>query len=203
MFFIGQKRASVAARFAQFMAIVALHVDGTSTEITLLSHFAHSAGAVTELIVVASGDFQLFAFRIFDEIDCLHRVERKWLLNIDVTAVVEAEFCKTVMALRRGRDMDYIRPRFGQHGFDIAKGAIDLKAFAELPGHQFFAVADGNDLAPGYALNLRCVRIGDLAATDYGNPKHVPISFYNSRSNAEKRQSRKHLASNRGGSLLS
>jgi len=96
--------------------------------------------------------------------------------------------------------VDDIGLRLGQHRFNIAEAALDLEAFAKLASHQLFAVTDGDDFAAFDALNLRRMRVGDFAATDDGDLKHVRLSFCNCRNSAGMLRRRRLFESSRGGS---
>ena len=54
----------------------------------------------------------------------------------------------------------------------LTEAARNVEPLLQLPGHQFFAVADSDDAAAGDVLNLLCVLIGNLAASNDSNLQH-------------------------------
>src|SRR5262249_8795261 len=87
-----------------------------------------------------------------------------------------------VMTLRGRRDVNDIGLRLIQQASQILVPALDRKSLEELLRHQRLPIASGDDLAPFHALNLRRVRVGDLAASDDGDFKHDSLSSGSSRS---------------------
>jgi hypothetical protein len=59
-----------------------------------------------------------------------------------------------------------VRTARSEHFVDIGKALRNAKTFAELPGHQRFQIAEGNNAATGYSPNRLDVLIRNFAATD-------------------------------------
>ena len=68
--------------------------------------------------------------------------------------------------------MHDVGSRVAQELGQVAEVRPDREPLAELPGHQRLAVADADDLASPDPLDLRRVRVRDLAAADDGDLKH-------------------------------
>ncbi len=167
---VTQQRTGVAA--PQFITVIAFHVDRVAPQIALSDQFAEPHGGMSELGIVAHGQFQTAFFGEADQIHGLGGVDRKRFLQINVTSMFQALAGQFKMTLRRSRDMHHIGPGLVQHFFDIAKTRLDRKTLKELAGHQWFAIADADHFATADMLKQVGMRVGNLAATDDGYFKH-------------------------------
>ena len=90
------------------------------------------------------------------------------------------------VALGRCRNMNDVGTGLSYQLRQISEMSPDVKAFGQLPGHQLFKIADPHDLAALDPLNLRCVRVRDFSAADYGDSKHDAPFPCSSRSSGKK-----------------
>ena len=74
----------------------------------------------------------------------------------------------------------------------------NFKPLGELLRHEFFLIACTDDFTIGNPSDLGCVRVGDLAAANNGDPKHEAPSACNSRSSAEALHSSARFAASQG-----
>src|SRR6266567_5453212 len=102
-------------------------------------------------------------------------MQREGFLDIDVASRLKECLCKIKVACWRCRDMHNIGAALGQQFCDVAVILLCRKTLVELPSHQRLAITYSNNLAALDSLNLRSVRISDLAAAYNSNPKHVPL----------------------------
>ena len=72
--------------------------------------------------------------------------------------------------------MDNIRPSILEEFLQLGEGRLDSEPLGQLPGHEFFSVADSHDARLRDSLNLRGMSVGDLAASHNGDFKHCPFS---------------------------
>ena len=79
------------------------------------------------------------------------------------------------MALRRCRDVNYVRTSLRQHLLDVAKAGLDRESVRQLARHQQLTIAAGDHFGAVDALNLMGVSFGNLAASDDGDLKHAGI----------------------------
>src|SRR5204863_6448356 len=103
----------------------------------------------------------------------LLRIERERLLNIYVTTLLKAESGKIEVTFRWRRDVNNVRSCLIHEFFQIGKALLDGKSVVELFGHERLTVTHPNDLTFFYPLDLRGVRISDLAASHDGDLKHT------------------------------
>ena len=64
-----------------------------------------------------------------------------------------------------------------QHFRRVGKTGRDAKAFAELAGHQHFAIAERHDLAAGDAPAGEHMLVGNFSAADDGDARHGYLKF--------------------------
>ncbi len=55
----------------------------------------------------------------------------------------------------------------------IGEALANAEAFAKLPSHERFLIANSHDLAIRDAMDRLHMLVGDLSATDYGDAKHL------------------------------
>src|SRR4029077_8830005 len=90
-----------------------------------------------------------------------------------MASMLKARLGNLKMAFRGSGHVDNVRFRFPEQGRQIAEGSFNCESLAELLGHQRFTIASSDNRAPRNPLELRGVRIRDLAATHYGDSKHL------------------------------
>jgi hypothetical protein len=54
-----------------------------------------------------------------------------------------------------------------------AKSLLDWESFSQLLRHQRLSIVNANDLTTLNPADLRSMRVSDLPAADYGDPKHL------------------------------
>src|ERR1700730_18988903 len=77
------------------------------------------------------------------------------------------------MTLRRSRDVNDVWLSSAQELVQIVKGVRQIKPFRQLARHQRFLIADADNSGIGNPLDLRDVRVGNLAATNYADFKQL------------------------------
>src|SRR5579859_35317 len=90
-----------------------------------------------------------------------------------MASMLEAGLGNLKMAFRGRGHVDDVRLCFPDQGCQIVEGSFNGESLAELPGHQRFGIASADKLASRNPQQLRGMRIRDLAATDYGDSKHL------------------------------
>ena len=69
--------------------------------------------------------------------------------------------------------MNDVRRSCRQHFSQIEEMFGNAEAFAKLPSHERFLIANSHDLAIRDAMDRLHMLVGDLSATDYGDAKHL------------------------------
>src|ERR1700758_5011674 len=136
---------------------------------------------MAELIIMTGG---YLAPRPLGDINQLLRflcIERERLLNVDVAPTLQAFARDFEMALRRSCYVNYVWARLGDQIVEVGIGCLDREAFAQLFCHEFFAIARSDHFTTRNTLNLSCMRIRDLPASDYRYFKHAVTSSDSSR----------------------
>jgi len=77
------------------------------------------------------------------------------------------------VALRWSRDVDHLGSCGLQHFAEVGETLGNTETFAQLFGHQQFAVTERHDFAIGHAVNGQDVLVGNFAATDDGNTQGI------------------------------
>ena len=137
-----------------------------------MDQLAHAPGAMAELVVMASRDFQAFLFGQPDKACRFLGVQGERLFHIHMTSVQQALRANFKMALRRRGYMHNLRPRLLQQLGQIAEMPPDLESFAQLLCHQFFPIAHTDDFTAPDPLDLGRMRIRDFSAADDCSLKH-------------------------------
>ena len=136
-----------------------------------------------ELIIVARGYLQAFFVCECNQPSSLVLVNGERLLNIDVTSAFQATSSNFEMTLRRRRNVDNVWPGFIQELVQVVKATLARKSLVKLSRHQWFLIADTNNLASRNPSNLGGMGIRDLSASDNGDPKHFVFGSYTLQNN--------------------
>ena len=168
---VGKDRSQVTG-VAEVVGPMTLQVQWTPTEKPLLDKPSHLEHLRRELVIVACGHQTPAALCQLDQRARLIERHREGLLDVDVASMLQAATGEGVVTLRRRGNVHDLRRRGRQQLLDLGKGTLDPKAFRQLLRHQQFAIADGDDAAPGDAVNGLNVLIGDLAAADDCDAEH-------------------------------
>src|ERR1051325_3754543 len=172
--FIGEQ--SLRVPFAHFVAIITLHIGRRAAEISALDECSHATGGMSELIVVAGSYLEAFPISQPQQFLRIRSMEREGLFNVNMATGVEALLPQGEMILRGSCEMDDVRPCRLKQFTKISKPVFHSESFGQLPGHQFFLIADRNNLTILDPANLRDMRIGNLAAPDDSHLKHFALS---------------------------
>jgi hypothetical protein len=98
-----------------------------------------------ELQVVPGSQLQIFGLRYSNQSQCLIAGYRERLLDIDMTASLKTLRGKSVMTLRRRRDMHDAGPRVGEQLSNVARTVWRTGALAQLLCHEQLLIAHTND----------------------------------------------------------
>src|ERR1043166_3415985 len=167
---------SLGIPFAHFVAIKTLHVDRRTAQVSPLHECSHATGSMSELVVVAGSYLEAFPISQPQQFLRLRGTQRKWLFNVNMTTRIQALLSQREMTLGRSGQMDDVGPCRLQQFTRIGKPVFHSKSFSQLPGHQFFLIADRNDLTILDPANLRGMGISNLAAPNDSYLKHVAPS---------------------------
>src|SRR2546425_8061222 len=181
MLLVAKKRSRITG-LPKVIAVITFHVERDAAQVAALDERSHASRHVAELIVMSCRQLKPLLIGECNKYLGLLCVECDWLLDIDVASALKAQSGKIEMTFRRRGDVDHVGPRVVQDVNQLRKVPLEPEPFAKLTGHQRLRVTDANDLAPFDPLDLRRVRIRDLAASHDGNFKHVapsPGSFGN------------------------
>src|SRR5215469_2908729 len=89
-----------------------------------------------------------------------------------MAAGFQAKLRDTKMALRRSAHMNDIRLH-REELLQVIEILLDWRSRVKLARHERLAIADPHNLAAFNPLNLRCVVIGNLAASNNGSLQHL------------------------------
>src|SRR5580698_10565824 len=156
------EQCSCISRITQVITVITFHVYRVPSQIALCNESPQPSGSVGELTVVSCGQLEPFFPGQVDELLGLVHIEGEGLVDIHVTAVLEAESGNIEMTLRWCRDVDNIRSSLGHKFSHIIKVLFDRESFVELPGHERLPVADPHDLTTTNPQNLRGVGVSDF-----------------------------------------
>ena len=124
---IAQHRPCVG-RIAEVVAIVALHVNWTVTQVSFRHQHAHAPGNVAELVVMSNRNLPSPAFSQLDELLCIACAHREGLLDVDVAPGFQAKACEVEMTLWRRGDVNDVGLGLLQHFRHVGKPMVDRKA---------------------------------------------------------------------------
>ena len=171
--FLVAQQGSGIVRSPHFITVITLHMHRGATEITRLDQTPHTQGGVAELMIVSRCELESFFGGEIDQSSGFFFIQSEWFLHINMASLFQTEPGNVEMALRRRRDVNYVRTRFLQHFVQIAKILLDWKPLRELARHQRLPIAHTYNLAVRDSPDLRGMRIGNLAAADDANFKHA------------------------------
>src|SRR6266568_3541733 len=121
---------------------------------------------------MASRHLQTASFSKFNQRLRFFSGDSKRLFQINVTSELKALLGELKMTLWRRCNVDHLRPSSSEHFLQIRKAFGNVKALAQLFGHQQFPVADRNYPAISNSTNGGNVLICHLSTSDYGYAKH-------------------------------
>ena len=175
MILVAKQRAGVTAR-GKLITVVAFHVHDPVSQVPASDQFAKATCHMTELIIVPSGNFQAtFIGEPYERLS-LVLINRERFFDIDMRARFETDSCQLEMTFRWRRDVNGVWMALFQHRAQVRIMRLDGVAIVELARHERLAIADADNLAAPNPLNLRRMRVRNLAAAYDGNLKHeVPF----------------------------
>jgi len=91
MLFVPQQSPSIV-RFAEFVAVVTLHVHGLPAEESALYQSTHPTRHMTKLVIVTGRDFKVLLPRQRNEFLCFALPNRERLLYVNVAPSQETGF---------------------------------------------------------------------------------------------------------------
>ncbi len=135
---------------------------------------------MTELVIMPSRNLESLLLRQSDEFLRIPRVQCERFLDVNMRSLQQTLLTDLKMTCRRSCNMNHIRPGLVKKPLHVSAVSFDTESFSQLSSHQFFPVANPNNFAPANPLDLRRVRVRNLAAPDNANFKHVflpPCNF--------------------------
>src|SRR5258708_24607687 len=187
MLLVAKERSSISGP-SKLIAEITLHMHRPAAQEAGLDNSSHPSRHMAELIIMPYGYFELSFVRECNQFSGVVLAKCKWLPQIHVASPFQAELRNIEMAFRRHCDVNNVWLGVSQEFRQVAKPLFDRKPLVELARHQRFPITDSNDLGPFDPLDLRRVRICDLAASHDSDPKHIvfrPGSFRNSASSPQ------------------
>src|SRR5215469_213749 len=131
---VGQKRCCIRAA-SESVTEVAFHVHWPAAQEPALDKSSHASRHMRELTVMAGGDLEVSLLRQCDQSRGFFRIEREWLLDVNVTSRFETEARNIEMACWRGCDMDNVRPCFPEKIPQVGERSLNWKPLAKLARH--------------------------------------------------------------------
>src|SRR5260370_496068 len=168
---VAQERSRIP-RPRDFVAVVAFHVHRPVAQEPTLHESPHAPCDMGELVVMPGSDLEPALAGQPNKTLRFVRVEGEGLLYIDMATRLEANPRQIKVAGWRRSDVNNIRLAFTQQCVNVAEVPFDRQLLAEILRHERFPVTDSDDLASLDPPDLRCMRVGNLAASDDGNLKH-------------------------------
>src|SRR5215469_5048285 len=144
-----------------------------ATKVSFLDEGPHTARCRPKLVVMTGSYLQTPVGRKGNQRAGVNLGERERLFHIDVASSFQAELCNLQVVGRRGGDVDDIRLGFAQQFPQVAEALLDVKPLEQLTRHERLAVADRRNLATLDPLDLRCMVVCNLAASDNRDLKHI------------------------------
>src|ERR1700733_2309493 len=93
-----------------------------------------------------------------------------------MAALLQTKSSDIEMTFRWSSDVNHVRAGLIQKLRQLGEAAFHREAVIELLSHQRLTIAHSNDLAVLDALDLQGVEVGDFAAADDGDFKHIDHS---------------------------
>jgi hypothetical protein len=113
----------------------------------------------------------------------LSRVNREWLLHVDMAPVFQTLSRDLKVALRRRRDVNNVGPSFFEHPAEVIEGALRLESHRKLMRHKRFTITDSREITAPDPSDLRGVGVGDFPTSDDRHSKrHCALGRDSSRS---------------------
>src|SRR5580704_15319263 len=166
------EQCSRISRTTQVVTVVTFHVHWLPAQVPVRNESPQPSGSVAELVVVAYGQLEPLFLGQVHELLGLVQIEGKWLLDIYVTALLQAKSGDIEVTLRRRRDMDNVRSGLAHKFSQVVKVPFDRESFVELPSHERFPVTDPHDLTIADPHDLRGMSVSDFPASDDSDLKH-------------------------------
>src|SRR6266403_6146843 len=157
---------------AQIVGPIAFHMDRLPSQKSCFREPTHFQHLKSELIIMTSCHLQTAPFCKFDQRFRLFSCNGKRLLQINVAPEFKALFGELEMTWWRGCNVDHLRLSTAEHFLHISKAFGNVKALAQLFGHEQFLVADRDYLAIRNPMNRANVLIRYLSAPNYSYTKH-------------------------------
>ena len=172
MIFVAEKGLG-KPRVRKIVTVLAFHVDRLAAQIAALDQFPHADHGMRELGIMPGDDLEPLVVSEPYQFLCLGRIQREWLLHIDVAAGLQAHLSQLEVALRRRRDVDDIGLDRIEHLPSVPEISLDMETIGHLLGHQRLGVAYADDPCFGDPLDLEGMLIRHLPATDYADLDHL------------------------------
>src|SRR5262249_7301027 len=139
MVFVPEQCSDIGC-ITQVITVITLHVYRPPTQIALCDQSPQTSRSMGELEVMSRGQLKPLFLSQVNKLLGPVRVDCERLLDIHMTAMIEAETGNIEVALRWRSNVYNVRPSFGHKVSHIAEIRLHREPFEKLPRHEGLTV---------------------------------------------------------------